>query len=80
MCVGNPKKSISEKKGKIMIDILKYIGFGVMLVILGVIGVGVFLYYIMKKLLEPGEMLEVETDDWGDVQSGCYRDYSLRYE
>lgn len=65
MCVGNPKKSISEKKGKIMIDILKYIGFGVMLVILGVIGVGVLLFYLGKKLLYTEEMSEDEADDWG---------------
>ena len=60
--------------------IFKYIGFGLMFVFLGILGVGVFLYYIMKKMLEPGEMLEVETDDWGDVQSECTRDSSLRSE
>lgn len=60
--------------------IFKYIGFGLMFVFLGILGVGVFLYYIMKKLLEPGEMLGVETDDWGDVQSECTRDSSLRSE
>lgn len=49
--------------------IFKYISFGLMFVFLGILGVGVFLFYIMKKMLEPGEMLEVETDDWGDVQS-----------
>lgn len=56
----------------------KYIGFGLMFVFLGILGV--FLFYIMKKLLEPGEMLEVETDDWGDVQSECTQDSSLRSE
>ena len=60
--------------------IFKYIGFALMFVFLGILGVGVFLFYIMKKLLEPGEMLEVETDDWGDVQSECTRDSSLRSE
>ena len=60
--------------------IFKYIGFGLMFVFLGILGVGVFLYYIMKKMLEPWEMLEVETDDWGDVQSECTRDSSLRSE
>lgn len=65
MCVGNPKKSISEKKGKIMIDILKYIGFGVKLVILGVIGVGVLLFYLGKKLLYPAELEEDDEDDCG---------------
>ena len=47
--------------------IFKYIGFALMFVLLGIIGVGVFLFYIMKRLLEPGEMLEVETDDWGEL-------------
>lgn len=60
--------------------IFKYIGFGLMLVFLGILGVGVFLYYIIKKMLEPGEMLEVETDDWFDVQSECTQDSSLRSE
>jgi hypothetical protein len=60
--------------------IFKYIGYLLMFVFLGIIGVGVFLFYIMKRLLEPGEMLEVETDDWGDVQSECTRDSSLRSE
>ena len=72
--------SWKEEKGKIMSVIFKYIGFGLMFVFLGILGVGVFLFYIMKKVLEPGEMLEVETDDWGDVQSECTRDSSLRSE
>ena len=42
---------------------VKYIGFGLMLVFLGILGVGVFLYYIMKKLLEPDYELEIETDE-----------------
>ena len=69
-----------EEKGKIMSVVFKHIGFGLMFVFLGIIGVGVLLYYIIKKVLEPGEMLEVETDDWGDVQSECTRDSSLRSE
>lgn len=72
--------SWKEEKGKIMSVIFKYIGFGLMFVFLGILGVGVFLFYIMKKMLEPGEMLEVETDDWGDVQSECTQDSSLRSE
>ena len=60
--------SWEEEKGKIMSVIFKYIGFGLMFVFLGILGVGVFLFYIMKKLLEPGEMLEVETDDWGEME------------
>jgi hypothetical protein len=72
--------SWEEEKGKIMSVIFKFIGFGLMFVFLGILGVGVFLFYIMKKMLEPGEMLEVETDDWGDVQSECTRDSSLRSE
>ena len=59
--------SWKEEKGKIMSVIFKYIGFGLMFVFLGILGVGVFLFYIMKKMLEPGEMLEVETDDWGEI-------------
>ena len=47
--------------------IFKYIGFALMFVFLGILGIGVFLFYIVKKLLEPGEMLEVETDDWGEL-------------
>ena len=66
--------------GKIMTVIFKYIGFGLMFVFLGILGVGVFLYYIIKKMLKPGEMLEVETDDWDDVQSECTQDFSLRSE
>ena len=60
--------SWKEEKGKIMSVIFKYIGFGLMFVFLGILGVGVFLFYIMKKMLEPGEMLEVETDDWGELR------------
>ena len=63
-----------------MTVVFKYIGFGLMFVFLGILGVGVFLFYIMKKMLEPGEMLEVAADDWGDVQSECTQDSSLRYE
>ena len=63
-----------------MTVVFKYIGFGLMFVFLVIIGVGVFLYYIIKKMLEPGEMLEVETDDWDDVQSECTQDSSLRSE
>ena len=63
-----------------MTVVFKYIGFGLMFMFLGILGVGVFLYYIIKKMLEPGEMLEVETDDWDDVQSECTRDSSLRSE
>ena len=53
-----------------MTVVFKYIGFGLMFVFLGILGVGVFLFYIMKKMLELGEMLEVETDDWGDDDLG----------
>lgn len=63
-----------------MTVVFKYIGFGLMFVFLGILGVGVFLFYIIKKMLEPGEMLEVETDDWGDVQSKCTQDSLLRSE
>lgn len=31
--------------------VFKYIGFGLMFVFLGILGVGVFLYYIVKKML-----------------------------
>lgn len=51
-----------------MTVVFKYIGFGLMFVFLVIIGVGVFLYYIIKKMLEPGEMLEVETDDWCEME------------
>lgn len=51
-----------------MTVVFKYIGFGLMFVFLGILGVGVFLYYIIKKMLEPGEMLEVETDDWCEME------------
>lgn len=46
--------------------VFKYIGFGLMFVFLGILGVGVLLYYLVKKLLEPDYELEIETDDWGD--------------
>lgn len=48
--------------------IFKYIGLGLMFVFLGIIGVGVFFFYIVKKLFEQEEALEVETDDWGDME------------
>lgn len=51
----------------LMSVIFKYIGIGLMLVFLGIIGVGVFLYYIVLRIFEGGDSLEVETDDWGDV-------------
>ena len=51
-----------------MTVIFKYIGFGLMFVFLVIIGVCVFLYYIIKKMLEPGEMLDVETDDWCEME------------
>lgn len=46
--------------------IFKYISFGLMFVLLGIIGVGTFVFYIGKKLLEPWELLENETDDWDE--------------
>lgn len=49
--------------------IFKYIGFALMFVFLGIIGVGVFFFYIVKRLLEPEVMLEVETDDWGEMEN-----------
>ena len=51
-----------------MTVVFKYIGFGLMFVFLVIIGVCVYLYYIIKKMLEPGEMLEVETDDWCEME------------
>ena len=48
--------------------IFKYIGFGLLFVFLGILGVVVFFVYIVKKLLEPGEILTVETDDWGEME------------
>lgn len=51
-----------------MTVVFKYIGFGLMFVFLVIIGVCVFLYYIIKKMLEQGEMLEVETDDWCEME------------
>ena len=51
-----------------MTVVFKYIGFGLMFVFLVIIDVCVFLYYIIKKMLEPGEMLEVETDDWCEME------------
>lgn len=50
------KFRVFEKEmGKIMTVVFKYIGFGLMFVFLGILGVGVFLFYIMKKMLEAGE-------------------------
>lgn len=46
--------------------IFKYISFGLMFVLLGIIGVGTFVFYLGKKLLEPWELLENETDDWDE--------------
>ena len=64
------KKRLHEKEmGKIMTVIFKCIGFVLMFVFLGILGIGVFLFYIVKKLLEPEEMLEVETDDWGEMDN-----------
>lgn len=60
--------SWKKEKGKIMTVIFKYIGFALMFVFLGILGIGVFLFYIVKKMLEPGEMLEDETDDWGEME------------
>lgn len=58
------KCGIHEKeKGKVMSVIFKYISFGLMFVLLGIIGVGTFVFYLGKKLLEPWELLENETDD-----------------
>lgn len=51
-----------------MTVVFKYIGSGLMFVFLVIIGVCVFLYYIIKKMLEPGEILEVETDDWCEME------------
>ena len=49
--------------------IFKYIGFALMFVLLGIIGVGVFFFYIAKKIFEREEVLEVETDDWGEMEN-----------
>ena len=49
--------------------IFKYIGYLLMFVFLGIIGVGVFFFYIVKKIFERDEMLEVETDDWGKIEN-----------
>lgn len=49
--------------------IVKYICFGLMFVFLGIIGVGVFFFYIVKKIFEGEEVLEVETDDWGEIEN-----------
>lgn len=45
--------------------IFKYIGYLLMFVFLVIIGVGVFFFYIVKKIFEGDEVLEIETDDWG---------------
>lgn len=50
----------------IMSEIFKYIGFGLMFVCLGFIGVCVFLYYIVLRIFGKEEMQEPETDGWGD--------------
>ena len=50
-----------------MYAILKYVYMGLILVLLGFVGVGVLLYYLVKKLLEPDYELEIETDDWGEL-------------
>lgn len=55
-----------KEKGKVMSVIFKYISFGLMFVLLGIIGVGTFVFYLGKKLLEPWELLENETDDWDE--------------
>lgn len=47
--------------------IFKYIGYLLMFVFLGIIGVGVFFFYIVKKIFKRDEVLEVETDDWGEI-------------
>ena len=60
------KRNVSKEMG-LMSVVFKYIGIGLMLVFLGIIGVGVFLYYIVLRIFEGGDSLEVETDDWGDV-------------
>ena len=41
--------------------VFKYIGFGLMFVFLGILGVGVFLYYIVKKML--GQEEDDESSD-----------------
>lgn len=48
--------------------IFKYIGFALMFVFLGIIGVCVFFFYLVKKLLEQDVTLDVETDDWGEME------------
>ena len=60
--------------------IFKYIGFALMFVLLGIIGVGVFFFYIVKKIFERDEVLEVETDDWCDDANFVCSDSSLRAE
>ena len=60
--------------------IIKYICFGLMFVFLGIIGVGVFFFYIVKRIFEGEEVLEVETDDWSDDADFVCSDSSLRSE
>ena len=60
--------------------IFKYIGFALMFVFLGILGVGVFFFYIVKKIFERDEVLEVETDDWCDDANFMRSDSSLRSE
>lgn len=43
-----------RKKEEGMLAVFKYIGFGAMFVLLGILGVGVFLFYLIRKILEPG--------------------------
>lgn len=48
--------------------VIKYVYFGLMFVFLGIIGVCVFFFYLVKKLLEQDVTLDVETDDWGEME------------
>ena len=51
-----------------MTVVIKYVCFGLMFVFLGIFGVGVLLFYIIKKLLEQEVTLELETDDCGEME------------
>lgn len=51
-----------------MTVVIKYVCFGLMFVFLGIFGVGVLLFYIIKKLLKPEVTLELETDDWKKME------------
>jgi NhaP-type Na+/H+ or K+/H+ antiporter len=44
--------------GKIMYVILKNLYMGLVLVVLGIIGIGVFFYYLVKNLFEPEGFLD----------------------